>query len=172
MKNLCILKMAISIFRRIIVGIYYVGRGTQSQLQCNEKLVCFENDNFNFSMDYYWPIIRWPWITKPTKFQRNTCAFRKWQFQFFVRLSLAYITLAVEHKPNYNTMKNLCVLKLTISIFRQIIVGIYHAGRGTQTQLNFNEKLVCFENDNFNFSSDYRWHILRWPWNTEPTTMQ
>ena len=61
---------------------------------------------------------------------------------------------------------------MTISIFCQIIVGIYHAGRGTQTQLNFNEKLVYFENDNFNFSSDYRWHILRWPWNTEPTTMQ
>ena len=49
-------------------------------------------------------------------------------------------------------MKNLCVLKITISIFGQIIVGIYYSGRGTQSQLNFNETLVRFENDNFNFS--------------------
>ena len=69
-------------------------------------------------------------------------------------------------------MKNLCILKMTISIFRQIIVGIYYVGRGTQTQLKCNEKLVYFENDNFNFSSDYRWPILRWPWNTNPTKMQ
>ena len=69
-------------------------------------------------------------------------------------------------------MKNLCILKTTISIFRQIIVGIYYVGRGTQNQLQCNEKLVCFENGNFNFSSDYRWHILRWPWNTKPTKMQ
>ena len=43
MKNLCILKITISIFRRIIVGKYYVGRGTQSQLKFNETLVRFEN---------------------------------------------------------------------------------------------------------------------------------
>ena len=172
MKNLCVLKTTISIFRWIIIGPYYVGRGSQSQLNFNETLVRFENGNFNFLSDYRWYILRWPWITNPTKLLQKTCAFRKWQFQFFVGLSLAYITLAVEHKPNYNTMKNLCILKLTISIFCWIIVGIYHAGRGTQTQLNFNEKLVYFENDNFNFSSDYRWHILRWLWNTEPTTMQ
>ena len=172
MKNLCVLKTTISVFRWIIIGPYYVGRGSQTQLNFNKTLVRFENGNFNFSSDYCWYILRWPWITNPTKLLQKTCAFRKWQFQFFVELSLAYITLAVEHKPNYNTMKNLCILKLTISIFCQIIVGIYHAGRGTQTQLNFNEKLVYFENDNFNFSSDYRWPILRRPQNKKPTTMQ
>ena len=67
--------MAISIFRRIIVGIYYAGRGTQTQLQYNEKLVYFENDNFNFLSDYCWHTSRWPWNTNPTKFQRKTCAF-------------------------------------------------------------------------------------------------
>ena len=61
---------------------------------------------------------------------------------------------------------------MTISIFRQIIVGMYLAGCGTQTQLNFNETLERFENVHFNFSSDYRWHILRWPWNTKPTKFQ
>ena len=92
--------MAISIFRQIIVGIYYGGRGTQSQQNCYKKLVHFENGNFNFSSDYRWHILRWPWNTKPTKLLQKTCAFRKWQFQFFVRLSLAYIALAMEHKAN------------------------------------------------------------------------
>ena len=36
----------------------------------------------------------------PTKLLQKTCAFRKWQFQFFVGLSLAYIALAMEHKAN------------------------------------------------------------------------
>ena len=40
--------MTIYIFRRIIIGLYYAGRGTQSQLKRNEKLVYFENDNFSF----------------------------------------------------------------------------------------------------------------------------
>ena len=69
-------------------------------------------------------------------------------------------------------MKNLYILKMAISIFRQIIVSIYYVGRGTQTQLNFNETLVRFENGNFNFSSDYRWPTLRRPWNINPTKMQ
>ena len=42
MKNLCILKMTISIFRRIIVGICYVDHESQSQLKYNEKLVCLK----------------------------------------------------------------------------------------------------------------------------------
>ena len=65
---------------------------------------------------------------------------------------MVYHRLAKELKPNYNAMKNLCILKMTISIFRQIIVGVYYVGRGTQTQLKCNEKLVYFENDNFSFS--------------------
>ena len=135
MKNVCVLKTTISVFRWIIIGPYYVGRETQCQLKCNEKLVYFENDNFNFSSDYCWHILRWPWNTKPTKFQRKscvffenghfsfssdycwhilrwpwninptkllqkTCAFRKWPFQFFVGLSLAYVALAMEHKAD------------------------------------------------------------------------
>ena len=83
---------------------------------------------------------------------------------------LGYITLAVERKANYNAMKN-CVLKKTISVFRWIIIGPYYVGRGSQSQLNFNETLVRFENGNFNFLSDYRWHILRWPWITKPTKL-
>ena len=39
---MCILKMAISIFCRIFVGPYYIGRGTQNQLKYNEKLVCLK----------------------------------------------------------------------------------------------------------------------------------
>ena len=67
--------MAISIFRQIIVGIHYVGHGTQSQLKCNEKLVYFENDNFSCSTDYHWPILRRPWNTNPTKMQYKTWVF-------------------------------------------------------------------------------------------------
>ena len=82
-------------------GLSQVGQGTQTQLKCKKKLVYFENDHFSFSMDYYrWHILHWPWNINPTKLQQKTCAFRKWQFQVFVGLSLAYITLTEEHKAN------------------------------------------------------------------------
>ena len=62
--------------------------------------MCYENGPFNFSSDYRWHILHWPWNINPTYLLQKTCAFRKRQFQFFVELSLAYIALAMEHEAN------------------------------------------------------------------------
>ena len=54
MKNLSTLKAAISIFCRIFVGPYYVGRVTQNQLKYNEKLVGLKTTISVFLSDYHW----------------------------------------------------------------------------------------------------------------------